>query len=208
MSLKTMPREALSLGMKYTLLLITAFALWACGETTTNEEPEAQHVDVLEARNELKDSILTGDALKSHLMGKWETVAISVDIYSQGGTSEDVHADYGPENMESELDMEKALGYLLPEGKFLDEYYIASGDSVAAMSGKWYVSNDSVYYDYPEFGFAYGFRIRFNGRVAEFKGLIDWDEDGEADDLFTGYSKWQGPLSPEGDTLAVDTWQP
>lgn len=115
------------------------------------------------------------------LAGNWRTLSIRVAL--NGEPSWTLEA--------SESDFPETLGIFANYGEYrmdssYTETYLAAKDSVMASSeGRWWVAQDSFYQQTSE-GKVFSYAVELKGDTATFRGWLDWDGDGQADDRYEG----------------------
>lgn len=122
------------------------------------------------------------------IIGSWDSQKVQVTL-NHGQPDEEVLVANKAEFPEK-MNMKAAMGYYYKDGTYRDAY-ISMEDTISfATNGVWEINGDSltVYQQEPaKDTFRHQFTI--NGDRGEFKTMIDFDGDGQEDDLMTSVSK-------------------
>ncbi|PIQ47593.1 MAG: hypothetical protein COW03_14455 [Cytophagales bacterium CG12_big_fil_rev_8_21_14_0_65_40_12] len=105
-------------------------------------------------------------------------------VFIDHGTSEEQVFDVPKGKWEEILLIQPILTTYTAEGVYSSVYKDLEGEVINTSNGFWDVKGDSLYLTENGVETAYHFNW-MQGR-AEFKGYLDWDSDGVADDLYTG----------------------
>lgn len=116
------------------------------------------------------------------IMGEWSNESMKVFI-DHGNPDEQVF-EVPKGKWEEILLIQPILTSYTSDGEYSSVYKDLEGKVVNTSKGYWGVKGDSLYLTENENRTAYHFNW-MQGR-AEFKGYLDWDSDGVADDLYTG----------------------
>lgn len=118
--------------------------------------------------------------LNKALVGEWETksLRINYETYKGGDTS---HLEKISQDM---LEQAYSFGTTFKEGgEFTTSHQNHVDSTFENEKGNWEVSGDSLFMIGEEG--TVKFEVKMQGdKVAEFRSLADWDEDGEADDEY------------------------
>ena len=148
----------------------TCFIVWvgltiACNPQKTNESA----IDV--RREEVKAPSLDG---------AWTNISMTVQVKAKTDTI--VKVPVG--KWEEILGIKPILTTFKTDSSFISEYRNLGDSLFMTSTGVWWVANDSVYMEEQGILNAYHFRIHHD--TVTFTGYIDWDQDGEPDDLYKG----------------------
>lgn len=119
---------------------------------------------------------------KNLIIGEWTNE--SMKVFIDHGTSEEQVFDVPKGKWEEILLIQPILTSYTSDGKYNSVYKDLEGKVINTSNGFWEVKGDSLYLTENGVETAYHFNW-MQGR-AEFKGYLDWDSDGVADDLYTG----------------------
>lgn len=116
------------------------------------------------------------------ILGQWYNQSLEVKLnYPNGGDSTfSVPAGHWEET----LQIKPINTTYYKNGTFTSEYVALDGSPIQTTEGTWVVKGDSLYLTQDGVTGAYYFEW-MDGKAA-FTGLLDWDSDGNADDLYSG----------------------
>ncbi len=151
-------------------LLLVLFAL-SCQSKKTEKDDERTSVSGSE-------DLLTGD---------WINTYVKIEINSVNNTQQDSVLEAHPDNWESVLKMKPIRTTFRSDGSYQAEYRDVLDSLVYSPEGEWKIKGDSLIMETPSGVFKYEYDIQED--MVEFKGKIDWDKDGQIDDLYFGKQK-------------------
>lgn len=70
------------------------------------------------------------------------------------------------------------------DSTYTSTYYSPEGEVIMTTSGIWYIRSDSLHMIEREVPNTYHYQVE--GDTVTFRGWVDWDQDGEVDDLYEG----------------------
>lgn len=159
-----------------TLALITAF-IFSCdsnrkeaGEQAVEQGPETETA-----------------TLKEGMLGEWRNVAMKVTIK---GEQSDSVVDVPAGKWEEVLKIQPIRTVFNEDGSFTSEYRGLDNTIIMTSTGTWDVKGDTL--EMTQEGSTTYYVTSIEGDMAEFEGTLDWDEDGQADDLYWGRQQKQG----------------
>lgn len=120
---------------------------------------------------------------KDQLIGQWTNVTLDVTIdRSPELPDSNVVAREG--EWENVLNIKPILTTLSEDGTFKSEYFTLENQPLFTSQGQWFLRNDSLIMTNEQGESAYACAI--NQDRATFTAKLDWDQDGVADDLYSG----------------------
>jgi len=119
--------------------------------------------------------------ISEQLIGKWHNLAIKVVIQAEHGDS---IALVPYEKWEEILKIKPIVTSFNDDSTFVSEYISLDGEVMMTATGTWFVKGDSLVMTERGRDNVYFTTLKYD--TISFTGFIDWDEDGEADDLYTG----------------------
>jgi hypothetical protein len=151
------------------------FGLLSCQSQTTESE-----------------SIENDQQLYSRILGEWQNLSLVVKIQSRGNNPDSSAVFEVPEGKWEEVLQIRPIVTVYSNDSTFTSTYSNLKDSVVNISnGTWSVKGDSLYL--LQSGQTTSYYTRFDGNKAEFTGYTDWDQDGNADDLYVGVQKKTQP---------------
>ena len=114
------------------------------------------------------------------LEGEWVNISMKVEVASEPDTVVDVPAG----KWEEALGIKPILTTFKKDSSFVSEYRNLGDSLFMTSSGIWWISGDSLYME--EHGVLNNYHFRLSNDTVRFTGYIDWDQDGQPDDLYYG----------------------
>ncbi len=131
-------------------------------------------------KEEVKENEVTL-GISDQLIGKWHNLGIEVVIKTELGDS---IALVPQEKWEEILQIKPIVTSFNNDSTFVSEYISLDGEIMMTSTGTWMVYGDSLVMT--ERGRDNAYFVSIKNDTVSFAGYIDWDEDGEADDFYTG----------------------
>lgn len=138
-----------------------------------------------------QDAASAKRSVKEAMPGVWETISIRVEINSAFGNPDSTTVfEVEEELWEQKLGVKPIRTYYELDHKYRSEYRAAGNDTLVNMNkGLWNVVGDTLMLIEPTVSYTYHVKLLENG-TGEFRSLLDWDSDGEADDLYIGLQRF------------------
>lgn len=120
--------------------------------------------------------------LEEAIPGRWETIEIRTEVNSYEGR------DTSFVDLITEADwlqvyaMKPIRTTFQPDGTFLREHELRSGEMIDQVNGTWGIYQDSIIVNSPQESQRYG--VRFENDKMVLEARLDWDNDGAADDYY------------------------
>ena len=120
--------------------------------------------------------------LEEAIPGRWETIEIRTEVNTFEGR------DTSFVDLITEADwlqvyaMKPIRTTFQPDGTFLREHELRSGEMIDQVSGTWGIYQDSIIVNSPRETQRYG--VRFENDKMVLEARLDWDKDGAADDYY------------------------
>ena len=133
----------------------------------------------------IKDS---NGKLAGQLIGEWRNVYLKVIIHHQNDPVDVLEADSS--NWEAKLKIHPIRTHFNKDGSYYSEYLNLKDSIVRRPTGIWKAKDDSVIITQltPDKA-VYKFKLIINNDHATFNGNIDFNEDGNEDDVYFGIQK-------------------
>jgi hypothetical protein len=162
--------------MKYVLFFLF-YCLLACNEKT----PQASGTDSATPSTE------------EQLVGEWRNTYLKVTMPSHKATDTSAVLEVTEATWQEQLKIQPIRTFFRPDGTYNSEHRKSNDSIVYNPAGKWFVRNDTLHMTdtFPKRGITYKFKVGINDRIAEFRGLLDWDADGKEDDEYLGRQRRQ-----------------
>lgn len=97
------------------------------------------------------------------------------------------------QNWETVMKAKPIRTFFNADGTYNSEHHNLNDSIVYNPAGKWNVVGDSLFMrdTFPQKGLAYKYRITLDSDIAEFRGVEDFDQDGNKDDEYYGSQRKQ-----------------
>ncbi|MBO0321542.1 hypothetical protein J0X14_04465 [Muricauda sp. CAU 1633] len=155
--------------MKMTLQILTLFLL--CVVVSCKQAGDKKKV----ANNKVL-------ALNDQILGTWENVSMQIQFYTNDSIFNVPKGEW-----ENILKIKPIKTTYLKDGSYESKYFDLNDSLLFAMKGKWKIQSDSLYLISTEGTNAYKFDV--SGSLATFTGILDWDGDSLAQELYKGVQK-------------------
>ncbi|TRX59502.1 hypothetical protein FNH22_10105 [Fulvivirga sp. M361] len=124
-----------------------------------------------------------GKTIKSvpiDITGTWANLSLKVDIGSDPDSVVDVPAG----EWENVLQIKPIVTTFRKDSTFVSEYRNLGDSLFMTSSGVWWMQGDSLFME--EQGVMNSYFVELSTDTATFTAYLDWDQDGDADDLYSG----------------------
>ena len=166
--------------MSYLRAMVLISMLFSCSPRSA---------DTKESSNESSDSVSNAKNknLQEALPGEWRNLSMTVNMKSVNNSGQDSISAVPEGEWETILNIKPIRTIFSQDGTFQSEYRNLSDSVIFVSAGTWTVTGDTL--SMTESGSTNHYFIRIANGKAEFTGYIDWDGDGESDDLYVGIQK-------------------
>lgn len=96
-------------------------------------------------------------------------------------------------NWETAMKAKPIRTFFKADGTYNSEHRNLNDSIVYNPAGKWSIVGDSLFMmdTFPQEGLSYKYKIKIDGNIAEFRGVEDFDSDGNKDDEYYGSQRKQ-----------------
>jgi|GEM_PF-650455 len=171
MSCPTIVRNPQANNVVHCLLIVLSFALFACDL----HSPHGKNSN------------------KSSLVGEWKNTYMKVTMESFRNSDSTKIIEVDESNWEEKLKAKTVRTFFREDGTYNSEHRDLNDSIFYNPAGKWRIEGDSLYMTdtFPEKGISYTYWLQVNDSIAEFRGLEDFDQDGNIDDQYIGRQRRQ-----------------
>ncbi|WP_420385015.1 hypothetical protein [Roseivirga sp.] len=120
---------------------------------------------------------------EEHLLGEWYNESVRVDIDALDGEVDSVFS-VPAGKWEEILQIQPILTTYKKDGTYESIYRELDGSLLQKSSGEWMMRGDSLFLTSQ--GMTTGYHFEWQEGKGEFRGYLDWDSDGIADDFYSG----------------------
>jgi hypothetical protein len=137
-----------------------------------------------ESEKPMDEKSIKEKELNEKLIGKWKNVSMTIQMNTYRNSDTTAYYVVKEGNWEKELNIKPIITTLDKDGKYTSEYFTIHGEKFREVTGTWSVKNDSMIFI--ESGMRTAYQAKIVDSLARFRAIIDWDRDGENDDLYEG----------------------
>ena len=119
----------------------------------------------------------------SSLLGEWRNLTLKVTMKAEV----DSVLEVAEGQWEEVLKIQPIRTTFKEDGTYTSEYRSLEDQIMTTATGTWSVSGDELTME--ERGVNTTYKFSIDGDIVTFSGQLDWDSDGEADDLYFGTQK-------------------
>lgn len=165
----------------------------ACSNSTEKVSDEKES-EVIESPEDNSEN------LEEQLVGTWSNLELRVVANKTSEDSKDweVIAECHQGNWEEQMQIKPIITDFTKQGRWSSEHRDLENHVFYVPKGDWWVEGDSLYMKEtePDTVNFYTYLLEFEDGNAKFTSLLDWDQDGESDDLYVGVQKRVGTVNP------------
>lgn len=166
--------------MRIVLFVLASLFFYSCvsGQKENGEEEDQQQ----QYFEETFDDYIS--ELERNFVGEWKNVSMRVWVktYNQSDTSFIV--DINEENWDLKMTVKPIITTVYDDGTYISEFRNSFDSLIYKPEGTWFIDGDSLIME--DHQAVYRYQIFIDGNIAEFKSIVDWDQDGEVDDEYFG----------------------
>jgi hypothetical protein len=128
------------------------------------------------------------------MVGTWHSQEVTFVVHGVQGSDRLDTLTAMHDEFPERLGILEAIGTYFPDGSYIDNYMLPDSSIVGETTGTWERKGDSIIITQTEPApMTYRYAVDRDGDQASFTGWVDFDMDGEKDDLFIGTSTRVGP---------------
>jgi len=121
----------------------------------------------------------------SILPGTWENVSLLVVVNTVANTDSSYSLVVPPGAWEQKLGIKPIQSTFTEENRYYSKYYNLQDSLIRSTRGMWNVFGDTLLLIEPEATYTYRMELLPEDQIS-FSALLDWDDDGQADDEYEG----------------------
>ncbi|HRI77959.1 MAG TPA: hypothetical protein PLR06_00360 [Cyclobacteriaceae bacterium] len=130
--------------------------------------------------------------LKDTLVGEWRNIYLRIAINEMSEKDSVRITECDSTNWEAMLKIKPIHTFFKADGSYRSDYYTLKDSLFMSNTGTWTIIGDTLTMNQltPKPG-VYKLKTTVKERVATFEGMIDFDQDGNADDHYLGWQRKQ-----------------
>lgn len=131
--------------------------------------------------------------LREALIGEWRNIYMKVVMSTYQNTPDlEKTMEADSTNWEESLRMKPIRTFFKADSTYHSDYYNLHDSLMFSISGKWRIAGDTLVMNQEKPGVhTYKLHTAVKSNVAKFTGVLDFDEDGKADDHYFGMQRRQ-----------------
>jgi len=118
------------------------------------------------------------------LTGSWSNIDLHVNINQANPTDSSYSFVVPEESWEQILNIKPIVTEFRNDGTYHSQYHNLKDSLVRETRGEWQIDGDTL--ELSEDGQITRYYLEISGNQVTFRGWLDWDQDGETDDLYIG----------------------
>ncbi len=126
----------------------------------------------------------------SNLIGKWEQVSATVETDALGKGKQGQIIEVDGLNWDEQMHVNTIRTFFKEDHTYMMEFRNAQDSLVNVQEGHWELTGDSLFLDQTRPKWAsYEYKLSLDHQKVELQSILDWDGDGQKDDLYSGVQK-------------------
>ena len=121
------------------------------------------------------------------LFGPWENTSLTVEMPTHNNSDSTAYLKAEEGEWEKVLKIKPIKTLFKENGTFTSTYFDLENQPLGSETGTWFLRNDSLVMVSNNYGSAY--QVILSNDRARFIAYLDWDQDGQKDDLYDGWQK-------------------
>jgi len=172
---------ALKKMIKPGILLILIFCFFCSCVSGQEDKGMTNNEEVYIAPNEEFDYVTQ---LEIDIVGEWINNSMKVRVNTFNNSDTSFIVDINEETWEMKMNIKPIVTTIREDGTYISEFRNSFDSLIYRPEGSWLIDGDTlIMEDHQE---VYKYQVFIDGGRAEFKNMIDWDNDGNVDDEYSG----------------------
>lgn len=122
--------------------------------------------------------------LEQEIVGVWVNSSMRVWVNSYNNSDTSFIVDINEDTWEMKMNVKPIVTNIREDGTYVSEFRNSLDQEIYKPEGTWMLDGDSLIME--DHQAVYKYQIFIDGDIAEFKSMIDWDNDGKVDDRYAG----------------------
>ena len=170
-------------GVIMRLLLISLITLTAF--SCASGQKEKQTPLIISADTLFEDNYLS--QLEQDLIGVWVNESMRVWVRSYNHSDTSFIVDINEDNWDLKMTIKPITTSIYANGTYISEFRNSFDSLIYKPEGSWLLDGDTLIMEDRQA--TYKYKVFIDGDRAEFKTILDWDGDGNADDEYFGIQR-------------------
>ena len=157
--------------IKFLIILSATACFFSCAENKASDEKAASQ-----------------DIDPRLLYGQWRNATMKLKMNTYKGSDSVFTLNVNENNWEEVMNIRPIRTFFWADNTYNSMHIDLKDSLFYNPAGRWYLKKDSLFMvdTFPQKGPVYKYKLRTDGKTAEFTGLEDLDGDGKADDEYFG----------------------
>ena len=125
--------------------------------------------------------------LEQNFVGEWINVSMRVWVRTYNQTDTSFIVDINEDNWDLKMTVKPIATTVYADGTYISEFRNSFDSLIYQPKGTWMIDGDSLIME--DHQAVYKYQIFIDGDLAEFKSIVDWDNDGQVDDEYFGIQR-------------------
>lgn len=166
------------------ILFFLAFILfYSCVSGQKEYSTIENDVNIMENDNEF-DYI---SQLEQDIVGEWANISMKVWVNTFNNSDTSFIVDINEETWDMKMNIKPIITIIHEDGTYISEFRNSFDSLIYRPEGTWMIDGDTLIME--DHQAVYKYQIFIDGDMAEFKNMIDWDNDGNVDDEYSGIQR-------------------
>ena len=172
--------------MKYIIIIFLSVFSYSCvsGQKDRNERVISEEIQ------ETENDFDFMSQMEEDFIGEWANVSMRVMVRTYNNSDTSFMVDINEDNWELKMNIKPIVTTVFDDGTYISEFRNSFDSLIYKPKGTWIIDGDSLIME--DHQAVYRYQIFIDGDRAEFKSLVDWDNDGKNDDEYFGVQRKQG----------------
>jgi hypothetical protein len=136
---------------------------------------------------EIDDEIDYISQLEQSIVGEWANISMKVLVKTYNNSDTSFIVDITEETWEMKMNIKPIVTIIREDGTYISEFRNSFDSLIYRPEGTWLIDGDTLIME--DHQAVYKYQIFIDGDMAEFKNMIDWDNDGNVDDEYSGVQR-------------------
>lgn len=166
------------------ILFFLAFILfYSCVSGQKENSTLEKDVNIMESDDEI-DYIFQ---LEQEIVGEWTNISMKVWVNTFNNSDTSFIVDINEETWDMKMNIKPIVTIIHEDGTYISEFRNSFDSLIYRPEGTWMIDGDTLIME--DHQAVYKYQIFIDGDMAEFKNMIDWDNDGNVDDEYSGIQR-------------------
>ncbi len=125
--------------------------------------------------------------LEKEIVGQWTNVSMKVWVRTYNKSDTSFIVDIREDAWDTKMNIRPIVTTIRADGTYVSEFRNSFDSLIYRPEGTWLMDGDTlIMQDHQS---VYKYKVFIDGDRAEFRSVVDWDRDGQVDDVYFGIQK-------------------